>query len=172
MQTTHNKSMRTIDQGFSATQPFNPATNPGPLVWAADPQGPGGYTQQWSLGIQRELASNLALEVNYVGSTAMHLQNLPNINAARPGTGSAPVRTPYYNTLPNAPSINYWAWRDKASYQSLQATLTKRFSAGLAFQAAYTWSHNIGTINAAYQTINQRLSKSECLGPNGCQYPD
>ena len=65
--------VRTMDQGFSATQPFNPPTNPGPLVWAADPEGPGGYTQQWSLGIQRELASNLALEVNYVGSTAMHL---------------------------------------------------------------------------------------------------
>ena len=73
------------------------------------------------------------------------------INAASPGTGSALVRTPYFNTLPNGPGINYWAWRDKASYQSLQATLTKRFSAGLAFQAAYTWSHNIGTINAAYR---------------------
>ena len=155
--------VRTIDQGFSATQPFNPPTNPGPLVWAADPKGPGGYTQQWSLGIQRELASNLALEVNYVGSTAMHLQNLPNVNAARPGTGSVLVRRPYVNTLPNGPDINYWAWRDKASYQSLQATLTKRFSAGLAFQAAYTWSHNIGTINAAYRTINEDYLKASPL---------
>jgi Carboxypeptidase regulatory-like domain len=155
--------LRTIDQGFSATQPFLPTTNPGPLVWAADPQGPGGYTQQWSLGIQRELASNLALEVNYVGHTAMHLQNLPNINGARPGTGAAPVRTPYFQTLPNAPAINYWTWRDKASYQSLQGTLTKRFSAGLAFQAAYTWSHNIGTINAAYRTINVDYLKASAL---------
>src|SRR5262249_18991900 len=148
--------VRTLDQGFSDTQPFNPVTNPGPLVWANDPAGPGGYTSQWSLGIQRELASNLALEVNYVGSTAMHLQGPGTspapINAARPGTGGAPVRTPYFATLPNGPSINYFAWRNHYSYQSLQGTLTKRFSAGLAFQAAYTWSHNIGTINAPYQS--------------------
>lgn len=155
--------VRTLDQGFAPNAPFNPVSNPGPLVWAADPQGPAGYTQQWSLGIQRELATNLALEVNYVGSTAMRLQNLPNINAARPGNGPAPVRTPYFNTLPNAPSINYWTWRDKASYQSLQATLTKRYAAGLAFQAAYTWSHNIGTINAAYRTINVDYLKASAL---------
>ncbi len=146
---------RTLDQGFPPTIAFKPTSNPGPLVWANDPDGPRGYTQQWSLGIQRELASNLALEVNYIGSTGMHLQ-APNqygpvgINAARPGTGPAPVRTPYYNTLPNAPNILYWVWRDHYSYQSLQTTLTKRFAAGLAFQAAYTWSHNIGTLNAPY----------------------
>jgi len=155
---------RTVDQGFIPTVAFNPVSNPGPLVWATDPKGPEGYISQWSLGIQRELASNLALEVNYVGSTSMHLQNNSGpvgINAARPGTGSPAVRTPYFNTLPNAPNILYWMFRDQASYQSMQATLTKRFSAGLAFQAAYTWSHGIGTLNAPYATSNVNYLESK-----------
>ena len=155
---------RTVDQGFIPTVAFNPVSNPGPLVWAADPKGPEGYISQWSLGIQRELASNLALEVNYVGSTSMHLQNNSGpvgINAARPGTGSPAVRTPYFNTLPNAPNILYWMFRDQASYQSMQATLTKRFSAGLAFQAAYTWSHGIGTLNAPYASSNVNYLESK-----------
>lgn len=158
---------RTVDQGFIPTVAFNPVSNPGPLVWANDPDGPRGYTSQWSLGIQRELASNLALEVNYVGSSSMHLQGPGTspapINAARPGTGSPAVRTPYFNTLPNAPNILYFAWRNQYSYQSLQGTLTKRFSAGLAFQAAYTWSHNIGTINTPYQSINRDYLKASAL---------
>lgn len=155
---------RTVDQGFIPTVAFNPVSNPGPLVWASDPKGPEGYISQWSLGIQRELASNLALEVNYVGSTSMHLQNNSGpvgINAARPGTGSPAVRTPYFNTLPNAPNILYWMFRDQASYQSMQATLTKRFSAGLAFQAAYTWSHGIGTLNAPYASSNVNYLESK-----------
>src|SRR5262249_54350783 len=66
---------RTLDQGFPTTVAFNPVTAPGPLIWAADPKGPNPYILQWSMGVQHELARNLAVEVNYVGNSAMHLQN-------------------------------------------------------------------------------------------------
>jgi len=146
--------VRTLDQGFPPTQSFNPIDSPGPLIWAADPAGPNGYTQQWSMGVQHELASNLALEVNYVGSTSIHLQgpgtSPVNFDQAVLGTGPVPERTPYFATLPNAPTILRFNWRDRASYNSMQTTLTKRFSAGVSFQAVYTWSHNLGTTNGQY----------------------
>ncbi|MFN8007721.1 MAG: TonB-dependent receptor [Terriglobia bacterium] len=144
---------RYVSDGFPPTVAFNPITAPGPLIWAADPKGPNPYILQWSMGIQHELASNLVVEVNYVGNSAMHLMNNngpTNFDAARPGTGPAPLRTPYYNTLPNGPTILYWQWRDHSSYESLQASITKRFTNGLSFQAAYTWSHILGTWNSPY----------------------
>ena len=61
----------TLSQGFPTTVAFNPVTAPGPLIWAADPKGPNPYILQWSMGIQHELAPNLAVEVNYVGNSAM-----------------------------------------------------------------------------------------------------
>jgi len=141
--------VRTLDEGFPSTQPFNTIDNTGPLIWGADPDGPKGYTEQWNGGIQRQLASNLALEVNYVGSSSHHLIGWKQPNTAALGTGPYPQRTPYYATLPNAPTILYWVWRNNATYNGLQANITKRFSSGLSFQANYTWSHNLGSIDFA-----------------------
>lgn len=159
---------RTLDDGFPATQPFNPVESPGPLIWAADPNGPAGYTQQWSLGIQRELTTDLALEVNYVGSHGVHLQgpgtSPVNFNQPRPGTGPVARRTPYFATLPNAPTILRFNWRDQVKYNALQSTLTKRFSGGFSFQTAFTWSHNLGTLNAQY-------SRDQTYGNTGVNAP-
>ena len=142
---------RRLDDGFPATQTFNPIEEPGPLIWAADPNGLSGYTQQWTLGIQRELATDLALEVNYVGSHSVHILGLVNFNQAVLGTGPVPERTPLFATLPNAPTVLRWNWREQRKYNALQTTLTKRFSRGFSFQAALTWSHNLGTQNAQFQ---------------------
>ena len=137
--------VRTLDQGFPTTQPFNPLSNTGPLVWAADPNGPHGYEGQWSAGIQRELASNLSVEVNYVGNSAPHLMGLMSPNTPALGNGPQPVRSPYYAVDPNDPTVLMWVWRERAHYDSLQATVTKRFSSGLSFGGAFTWSHDLGT---------------------------
>ncbi|HYM76046.1 MAG TPA: TonB-dependent receptor [Candidatus Dormibacteraeota bacterium] len=47
------------------------------------------YVQQYTLSVQRELAKNTTLEVNYVGNRAVHLLNRTNLNQARPLTGAA-----------------------------------------------------------------------------------
>ena len=58
------------------------------------------YVQQWSLSVQRELAKNTTLEVNYVGNKGTHLlnrtnygQGLPPANPALcdPSTGGDPT---------------------------------------------------------------------------------
>jgi hypothetical protein len=150
---TPQQIVRTLDEGFPTTQPFNPLSYTGPLVWAADPNGAHGYMAQWSAGIQRELASNLSLEVNYVGNSAPHIMGLMQPNTATLGNGPYPQRTPFYATDPNAPTILYWVWRERAHYDALQTTLTKRFSGGLSFGAAFTWSHNLGTVEPAQGNV-------------------
>jgi hypothetical protein len=68
------------------------------------------YVQQWSASVQRELARNTTLELNYVGNNGTHLLDRVNINQpypvtdagscqANPMLGDCPVsaRTPYPN---------------------------------------------------------------------------
>ncbi len=47
------------------------------------------YVQQYTLSVQRELAKNTTLEVNYIGNRALHLLNRTNLNQGRPLTGAA-----------------------------------------------------------------------------------
>ena len=55
------------------------------------PQNP--YVQQWSLSVQRELAKNTTLEVNYVGNKGTHLLNRTNIGQGLPPVESCAVRS-------------------------------------------------------------------------------
>jgi hypothetical protein len=153
--------VRTLDQGFPTTQPFNPLSNTGPLVWAADPNGPHGYEGQWSAGIQRELASNLSLEVNYVGNSAPHLMGLESPNTPALGNGPQPLRSPFYAADPNDPTVLEWVWRERAHYDSLQATVTKRFSSGLSFGGAFTWSHDLGTEEGAQGNVPNIMANEQ-----------
>ena len=43
---------------------------------------------EWSAGIQREVASNLVLDVSYFGSKGAHLPVSYNLNQPRPGAGT------------------------------------------------------------------------------------
>jgi len=98
------------------------------------------YVQEWSFGIQSQLARDWALEVDYIGTKGTKLGNLHLFgNQPEPGVGDLQPRRPYpdFNqmlfTSPDANSL----------YNSLQAKLTKRFSGGFTFLASYTWAHSI-----------------------------
>jgi hypothetical protein len=110
--------------------------------------------QTYSLGIQRELFKDAGLEIAYVGSRGTHLDHARNINQ--------PLRTgtthfdPRLNT--NAISIEalrpFIGWSSirqaentgSSTYHSLQVNFDKRFSGGLKFQVAYTFSRGIGDV--------------------------
>jgi hypothetical protein len=110
--------------------------------------------QTYSLGIQRELFKDTGLEIAYVGSRGTHLDHARNINQ--------PLRTgttdfdPRLNT--NAISIEalrpFLGWSTirlaentgSSTYHSLQVNFDKRFSNGLKFQTAYTFSRGIGDV--------------------------
>lgn len=49
-------------------------------VNSADPGNVTPYVQNWFFGIQRELAPNTALEVNYIGTAGHHLLNQVDVN--------------------------------------------------------------------------------------------
>ncbi|HKQ73952.1 MAG TPA: carboxypeptidase-like regulatory domain-containing protein [Blastocatellia bacterium] len=62
------------------TDADNFAINSGNGLWTFDPNLRTPYVQQWSLGIEREIANNTALEVRYVGNHAIKIYRAVNFN--------------------------------------------------------------------------------------------
>jgi hypothetical protein len=100
------------------------------------------YVTQYTLGIQWEAVNNLLLDVAYVGSRGRDLTHLVSLNSR-----NAPVsEQPYLNALSNFTSPVFGTYVEQTSgssrYNSMQTSLTKRFSHGLQFLASYTYSHS------------------------------
>ena len=96
------------------------------------------YTQQYNLGFQWEFAKNFLAEIGYVGSKGTKLINVYNFNQG--ATGTPPYGPVNFST--NKVLNGFEQVRDNTNshYNSLQASLTKRFSKGLQFLASYTFS--------------------------------
>ena len=123
------------------------------------------YVQQWSLSVQRELARNTTLEVNYVGNKATHLLDRENIgqphvlpadpavcDPAQGGSLSAadcPVnaRRPYANITSGNGFLDS-RWEGYSNYNGMNVKLERRTSS-MAFLAAYTWAKSLDDKSAA-----------------------
>src|SRR5206468_1538077 len=75
------------DPGYFPTFPRNGVPNPGPgPVWMDSNAGRPARQYQWSVGLQREITSNLVVEASYVGNRGVWWQApaLLNLNANTP----------------------------------------------------------------------------------------
>ena len=105
---------------------------------------------QWSIGVQRELLSNLLLDTSYVGTRGNQLIGNININQTFPGPGAQGPRRPYYALNPLVGNITFRTNYGDSAYHSLQVRLEKRYSFGLTGTVAYTLSKylaDIGNVN-------------------------
>ncbi len=94
----------------------------------------------WNFTVQHRFASDLALEVAYVGNVGRHLTEEVNENQAVPGPGDFNPRRPYYVLYGLTQGIYQYCNCDTSSYNGLQTKLQKQFSRGLDFLLTYTWS--------------------------------
>jgi hypothetical protein len=104
------------------------------------------YIQQFSLGVQNEFANNWMLDVSYVGSAGRKLYRLVDLNQALVQTLIGPIGaySPGLSSLAvQGFGVHVMQSSSNASYNSLQASVTKRFSHGLQLLASYTWSHSL-----------------------------
>ncbi len=99
------------------------------------------YLNQWSFGVQRELARNLVLDVSYLGSQGHKLPVPWNINQALPGTGSVANRRPYlgFGNITGG----FISSIGNSNYNALTVRAERRFNRGLSFTSSYTWSKSI-----------------------------
>ncbi len=108
------------------------------------------YSHQYNLNVQWGFMKDYLLEAGYVGTTGVNLLTRRQINPAIPGPGATTGNTtarriqnrPFLPTTPFG-GITNQETSANSNYNSLQVTVSKRFSDGLYFQNAYTWSHCI-----------------------------
>ena len=113
-------------------------------------------TQQWSLNLQTDLGHDFLLEVGYVGAKGTHQIVSHSLNQAGLASPSNPIRGITTNTVANisqrvpirgftASGLNDIDSKASSRYDGLEVSLTKRFSKGLQFLAAYTFAHAYST---------------------------
>ncbi len=153
------------DQLFPATatpHAVSVATEGGQFIAVIISENPiNPYVQQYSLSVQRELAPNTTLEVNYVGNKGTHLLDRVNINqpttplnpaacdASQGIGGDCPVvnRRP----LPNFTSANGALdsrWIGYSNYNAGNVKFERR-SSDLAAVLVYTYSKSMDDKSAA-----------------------
>ena len=153
------------DQLFPATatpHPVSVATEGGQFIAVIISENPiNPYVQQYSLSVQRELAPNTTLEVNYVGNKGTHLLDRININQpyapanpalcdATQGTGGdCPVvdRRPYANFTSANGALDS-RWIGYSNYNAGNVKLERRTSE-LAAVVVYTYSKSMDDKSAA-----------------------
>jgi hypothetical protein len=101
------------------------------------------YVQQWNLSLQRELTTDLLLDVGYVGNRGTKLMSFRNLNQAsftfNPANGAPVVGSRPYAGVGLNGDIQYLLNEGISTYHSMQVRLEKRFSRGLSALMAYTW---------------------------------
>jgi len=98
------------------------------------------YVHFYNFGIQRDVTHGILFDISYVGNLGRELPYTQDINAAAPGMGTAGM--PLAASGRTAPTLLRGTGMT-SNYNSLQINATKRFSQGIAFTAAYTWSKSL-----------------------------
>lgn len=110
-----------------------------PNAWDYDLKA--AKAMQWSIGVQREVITNLLVDVSYVGTRTIGLIANLNLNQSLPGAGAQGPRRPYFSINPNVTNVTYRTNYGDSKYHSLQARVEKRAEQGLTLSLSYTWSH-------------------------------
>jgi len=139
-----------------------------------------GYAQQWNLSLQKTVRENWSFEAGYLGSKLTRLGvpdiNLNQLTVEQLRIGSPltqQVANPYYGEIPPNTSLGtptiaraqllrtyprfttVTLYRNNighSMYHSFQGRVEKRFSRGLTFTAAYTFSRLIDDAGAVFDS--------------------
>ncbi len=133
------------------------------------------YTEQWNLTTEYEFLKGWSLEVGYMGSHGVHLQDFEGLNNAllrnanNPGPFGLDVnsaqnresRVPFVGI--NSTGLLALTDAGESYYDALLVTVSHQFSRGLFLKAAYTFSKSIDNVQA-------QAGFEPTVGPNGNQF--
>ena len=139
---------------------LTPNAGLGQSVYTANRTAGSGYVEQWNLAAQRQLTSNLSVDMAYVGSHIVHVgvpdSNLNQLTAAQlaqgltnPGSLTGQVTNPFFGQVPGSSTIG--------GKTVAAAQLLKPYP---RFQNVATYRDNSGTANynALEAKVEQRVA--------------
>ena len=121
---------------------------------AIDPHQSTPYSPQWSFNIKRAITQSTVVEIGYLGTSGVYLEQNVQVNNSLPGTT---VKRPYYGltlapaviaalqfprsaTVVPVSTINYFPHSAHSNYHALTARVERRYHSGFSLISAFTWS--------------------------------
>lgn len=116
-----------------------------------DRNWPVARTMNISFGVQQDVGFRTVVDVSYNSALGRHLEQGQNINAIPlganfasqfqdPTTPGKPLPAAFERPYSGYNNISYFANGGNSSYHSLQVSANRRFTRGLQFGLAWTWS--------------------------------
>jgi hypothetical protein len=175
LQTVSQRTLDNVVPAFVLAQgptvapiPLTPLAGIGQGVFGVDADLGSGYVQQWNVSVQRELTSDMSIEVAYVGSKVTRV-GLPDVNINQLSTEQLALGTalqqrvpnPFFGTIPRSSSLGdptiplnqllrpfpqyttvslYRNNVGNTHYRGVSAKLEQRLSRGLSYLVSYTRS--------------------------------
>jgi len=114
-----------------------------------------GYSEQFNIGIQRQLPGSMVVEVTALGNLSRKLavsslsidQIAPNVLTAQHDTQAYRPFPQFSNVSIQSPTLGI------SNYYAGMVRIEKRYSYGLNFGANYTWSKLLGNLNDVGATL-------------------
>ncbi len=170
-----------LSQGPTVTvQPANSGSGLGQGVFGVQRNNGSGYAQQWNFTLQKTFRTDWSVEAGYLGSKLTRLGvpdvNLNQLSVEQLALGAQltqQVSNPYFGQIPANTSLGtatiargqllrpyprfttVTLYRNNighSTYHSFQSRVEKRFSGGLTFTAAYTFSRLIDDAGAVFDS--------------------
>src|SRR5579871_5553189 len=148
----------TLDQGLSTVSAKNPFASATIRLW--DPNVRPAVVQQWNVTAEYEIKGGNVLTVGYVGQHGTHLMVAMPYFQNQIIDGNV-VQGPYLSSLRSQiGQISGTCSCAKQKYNALQTTLRKRYSMGLEYQVAFTYSRGMSDSIGYYGQGGQAGSQS------------
>ncbi len=119
-------------------------------VFAVLPDIKTSEVHQFNIQFQRQLTENTAIDIGYVGTRGENLATYYNLNRQLLGQPNGTRQ------FPNLGDVNVRDDNGHSRYDSLQVQLERRFTRGLQYILAYTWSKTKDNSPGAFDNVGYR----------------
>src|SRR5262245_12927482 len=143
-----------LEKCFRPTQDGYPSGLPNNVTLYVPRDTRTGYIQNWQLSVQRELTSNMLIDVAYVGNHAIKLVLLADLNQARPNNPGETLLVNARRPISGFRSISAVLPAAFSNYNALQVKFERRFSKGLYVLNSFTWSRAIDNVSQVLEEPN------------------
>jgi len=163
----------TLEQGMTVLKSSDdPYKNAVIRLWNEDIKP--AIAQQWNLSAEYQFGSDTTLMVGYVGQKGTHLMNpMPyfqrHLLGLNPDGSPNTSPSPYLAGNPDLSTISQISGTESNGnmrYDALQTVLRKRFSKGLSYQVAYTWSKAMTDSAGYYGSWGGQVTPPGCYWQN------
>jgi hypothetical protein len=138
------------------------------VITTQDPIFKNPEAWHWSMSFEREIGFNTIVEVGYVGRRGLHGQRERNINQLKPGAIQANpgINPDFLRPFKGFGVIRVTNNDANSIYHGLQLGATRRFTNGLSYGLAYTYSKSWDDGSAQRDVIPNAFDASQLWGPS------